>query len=447
MSSILCNIIPLILIVIIFIRLKNTDLYLCAILIVMTMAESAFIKTIGFKLNIPGLPIFLQWNSVVLIVFAFISIIAVRKHPFYTPIRKHNVLYLSLLGFALLIVVHVPISWIVSEHIRIGSLMTMVERLAFPLGIYFWVTILRRSNWQNIITLIDTIAWISTMLGVVYILNTLNVPLYPFVAYQTTSFANTIIIRDFLTIPPWIFLSFSWFLVQTDFKSKIGVIVLLLVGIFTYTRSMVFSLILAFILYVFLKAFVNHRIKIAITNILLTVIVFAIVYCFLGPYVKNNFQYLFYRFEEIEEEGFEKSSLGARFKTFSIIGEDSPRELFVLGVGFRYDETSKSMQFSSHDLPTVIGDSLWITTIYFYGLVGIILVALIYISAMIRLLSIIIRNNENSIIHLPLFLSIIMLIFMSFSGAAYMYQNPFPTAFIFSLIILSSYRNINLKCG
>lgn len=108
-----------------------------------------------------------------------------------------------------------------------------------PCGYLVALDVLRRFTLGEVQEYIGVLSILTTCLAVLYIASALNVPVYPYAKYQTSVVSGTTIIRDFQTVPAWLFLAWGYFLSQSkkNIWTFAALAVLACAVILTYTRT------------------------------------------------------------------------------------------------------------------------------------------------------------------------------------------------------------------
>ena len=113
--------------------------------------------------------------------------------------------------------------------------------LFIPIGYVMMLDILRRFSAREVEEYLGGLCLVTTLLMVLYIASALNVPVYPYAKYFTTTYGGVTITRDFSTLPLWAGVAWAYYL-SRPMKSwrVLAALGILAIGmILTYTRSVV----------------------------------------------------------------------------------------------------------------------------------------------------------------------------------------------------------------
>ena len=415
--------------------LRRTKLFLLAIPIVMSMKESAFIDAYHFLLRFPGLPVALNYDTLLLIVLTIAYILFKHQSKSSYSMRRRIKGGLTLKLIIIFIAysfIQVLIYWVGNMNLQLGLLFSLLSTLFPFLTILLWLQIMRFSTDEDLLVLINSITLISVILGILYILNSSGLEIYPFETYWEFSTQTVTIIRDFNTIPPWLSLSFATLLIRNDLRSGLGLVILVIVVIFTYTRSILLSYAGMFVVYLFIVSNYKKILK----KYTVLAFLFAIFFFIFGDKLADNIDFFGGRFDEVSDTGIEESSFGKRLDTIEYLFDNPSLMAIIFGKRANVQEYDTGFDYSG--APTSIyADSTWSNIIYFSGIVGFMLLVLIYITTIIPLLLPargLKRNQHQNVIIVTL--TMFQIILVSFAGLTLYFQTSFVIAYLIHSRIL-----------
>ncbi len=379
----------------------------------MSMRESAFIQTIGYSLKLPFLPFTFNWTFLVLFllfVFAFYFL----KNTAMINHKKTKRIQMLLLCYIFLVLLQVAVPFFLSGVGNFGIIISMIVRASFPIYVLIWIYIFKRISHESADKLIKAIVFITFFQSIMYILNGMGFNIYPSSIYLETQFEGIRIIRDFKTIPVYIFIALPILMVSHSLKDKYYLIVTLVAVVMTYTRSVIIAVGVSFIAHlvfffnktIFDKKFILMSIVIGYSIVLLLIS--------FGGYMGGYSRYIGDRFEQVNETGYEESSLGSRSETFLYVIERNTLILNLFGNGFnlggaidRYEDAQTSLT----------ADSTWTQLLYYSGIFGGVLVASIYLILFLKVFLISKQRKRFSLIELGMFLSVLYYASLSFTSS------------------------------
>jgi len=427
------SLLPYLIILVMAWLLRHTKLTLLAIPIVMSMKESAFIDAFNFLFSLPGLPISINYDTFLLIVLTITYLVIKRQSKLAYSIRRRikGDLTLKLIKiFIAYSVIQVLIYWVGNMNLQLGLLSPLLSTLFPFLSIFLWLEIIRFSSDEDLLVLINAITLISIILGILYILNSSGIKIYPkiypFETYWEFSTQTVTIIRDFHTIPPWLSLSFATLLVRKDLRSGLGLVILAIVVIFTYTRSILISFAGMFVVYLFIIS--NYR-KI-FKRYTVIAFLFATLFFIYGDKLADNIDFFGERFNEVSDTGIGESSFGKRLDTIDYLFDNPSFMSIIFGRRANIQEYDTGFDYS--DAPTSIhADSTWSNIFYYAGYIGFMLLGLIYITIIIPFLlraRVQKRYQEQKVI--ILILTMFQIVLVSFAGLTLYFQTSFVIAYL-----------------
>ena len=148
-----------------------------------------------------------------------------------------------------------------------------------PVGYLLALDLFRRFTAEEIQEYVTVLSLLCTCLMVLYIAAALNLPVYPYPKYLTTSFGGSTIVRDFTTLPVWAGLAWCYFLAKPhkSWWTFVALAVLSCGALLSYTRSLVlalvFTAVLATVLMAIRRGQRDQAVTIAIAGSLLAFIV------------------------------------------------------------------------------------------------------------------------------------------------------------------------------
>lgn len=260
-----------------------------------------------------------------------------------------------------------------ADGIHVTQLLATRDWFYIPVGYLLALDLFRRFTVAEIEDYVGVLCLFSTCLMVLYIAAALNVPIYPYPKYLTTSFGGSTIIRDFTTLPLWAGLAWCYYLAQTkkSWWTFVALAVLICGALLSYTRSLVLTLVLTAVLATVLMTMRrgqrNHAVTIVIAGSLLALVVIVG-----GPIVAPaQFGYFQNRLSPVStvQGAMNAPNSVARetlFKQATRAGEAVDR-LFGAGL-FDATPNSDALQYRSYD-------SDWIRIVYRTGPLGVVVFA------------------------------------------------------------------------
>ena len=421
------SIAPLLIVVIYALHVKKRILVILGIPIIMSMQESAFIQTTGFSLKLPLLPFTFNWT--ILILFIVLSLaFSLLKNKRVINHSNTKTIRTLLYCYIVLVVMQVVVPLFLSGRGNFGIIISIITRVSFPIYVLVWIYIFRRLSNESADKLIKAIVFITVLQSVMYILSGIGIRIYPSSIYLETQFEETRIIRDFKTIPVYIFIALPILMLSSSIKDKYYLIIALMAVAMTYTRSVILAVGLSIVVYLtffFDKMRFSKRLTlisvVSAYNIILIIIAF-------GGRLSTHYRYISDRFEQVNETGYEESSLGSRNNTFFYVIERNTVILNIFGNGFdlgtagnRYEDARTSLT----------ADSTWIQLLFYSGLFGVVLIMSVYLKILMRGFIKADRMKRSSLIKLGMFLSILYYVSLSFtSSVAISLPAAFSVAYI-----------------
>ena len=423
------SLLPFLIMIVMAWLLRHTKLFLLAIPIVMSMKESAFIGASHFSFYLPGLPVAINYDIFLLFVLTVTVILIKHQSKSVHAVRRcvKGDLILKLVKiFIAFSVIQVLIFWVGNMNLQLGLLFTLLSYLFPFLSILLWLQIMCLSTDKEVLVLINSITLITVILGILYVLNSSGLEIYPFEIYRELSFQAKTIIRDFSTIPPWLSLSLATLLVRDNLRSGLGLLILVTVIIFTYTRSILLSFVTIFIVY----SFIINNYKKLLKRYIVLAFLFSIFFFVFGDKLVDDIDYLSGRFDDVSDTGIPESSLGKRLDTIDYLFSNPSLSAVIFGMRANIHEYGTGFDYS--DAPTSIsGDSTWSSIIYYGGIIGFVLLLSIYIASLLPFLlqaRDIKRKQHQRVIIMTL--AMLQIILVSFVSETLYLQTSFIIAYL-----------------
>jgi len=247
------------------------------------------------------------------------------------------------------------------------------EWFYIPLGYLIALDVLRRFTLDETEQYVGVLSAFTVCAFVLYIASALNVPIYPYEKYLATSYGSTTVVRDFLTIPFWAGLAWSYYLSQPrkGVWTYVAMAVVACGLLFSYTRSFLALLVVTTLLAAGLfLAGRGQRARGVIVGV--AVVTLAVAVLVLGPVVAPaQFGYYGERLGGTASVGSVPLDANAqgRLESFAAARAAGARVDPYLGTGLPAPAGSLYGQMY------INADSDWISIVYHSGLVGILVFA------------------------------------------------------------------------
>ncbi len=166
-----------------------------------------------------------------------------------------------------------------ADGVHVTQLLVTRDWFYIPVGYLLALDLFRRFTVEETQDFVGVLCLFTTCLMVLYIAAALNVPIYPYPKYLTTSFGGSTIIRDFTTLPLWAGLAWCYYLAQAkkSWWTFVALAVLICGALLSYTRSLVlafaFTAVLATALMAVRRGQRDRAVTIAIAGSLLALVV------------------------------------------------------------------------------------------------------------------------------------------------------------------------------
>lgn len=379
MISMFRHIFPYLLVLYFIIRGLKNPLFFLGIPFLMFMSESIFFD--GAKVfQMPGsLSFGLMFFWIILV--RFISIVLEKESNNKEFIYAWKLTAMDLCIILLLIVSFIGIGVTAAKY----SDMTDVVK-EFIILISMFVSYFIIKNWTSrnspelLVSFLESIVIINSITACLYIIHQgLHIGIYPDAEYSVDIVQGVEITRTFYFMPQ--FLSFSIaFLLIFKYKKPFFYYSLLIINVLaifiSYTRSFLMNAILLFILYFVMTGIKEGKIGMVVRNIFVFGLVSILGLFILAKSLPANTQFFLNRFSELKESSAtsDPNNIEFRFQMTGLIISSMDPDTKILGMG----PVTESQVSWVRAMRATTADMVWTGVIFRWGIVGLMLFALLY---------------------------------------------------------------------
>jgi hypothetical protein len=405
----------------------------------LTLGESAFIRTWNVSIRLPYVPVPLIWNDVVFGALVISWLYVWQKRRVKTRFASGWDI-LAVVLFLGLVVAQVPVAWLRDQEIRLGAILAIRSFLYFPLSIFLWADLLRRLARNEIENLLGCLSWVTVGLLGLYVLHMLGYVTSPVdSSYYQGVLGSTPIIRDALAFPFFTKVAFAYFLTRP--RKNAGTLLALGVAftgvLFSYTRSWVIPAVLMLVVSVLYLAVVQQRLRMALGQVAVLGAMGAFVFAGATMLFPVNVGFAVDRLREIGVQGLNTPNLVSRVETMGIVARYVGTVDPIWGAGYSV-ATARDLQAISQG--RLIGDAVWPALLLPLGWSGVISFGLILFVMLLVAGSGAVkkRNDGTPLLTIGLLLIIVWDILRTVSSSDILTIYPVGEALIFALVMVES---------
>lgn len=253
------------------------------------------------------------------------------------------------------------------------------EWFYIPLGFMLMLDMFRRLTAQDMLQIIGAVSRVTVVLTILYIAEALGADVYPYEAYQTVTFRGATIIRDFTTLSIWMGLALAYWISRPRLTWEVGASLIVLTAgcFFSYTRSLMLVALLmvvtGLLVSIWKRGDLRRAASIAATGTVLLVLVALV----LPVVVPAQYAFFASRWRDVGSSGSpaQVTNLGLRLDAFGRSRQAGAAVDPLMGIGLITPDSSTTLSTSY--------DSDWITIVYRFGLVGLIVFGIPLVAALI----------------------------------------------------------------
>lgn len=242
-------------------------------------------------------------------------------------------------------------------------------------GFFLWVDILRRFTRDEAWQVVRTVVIVSVPLLALYCLSAMGVHVYPWAPYMETSVGSSRLVRDFATLPPFVFWVVAYYAPKPKrgFYGSVGLVLAIGAIMFSFTRSLLLAL-AAVLAWYALNVLWSPRRRAERVRALVGVVCLCVISVLLLTLISpNGTRYLVSRIDSLRANSWADPNAAARVEKLSQVDVVVRRESRWFGVGLVPGQVFAT-QGRMYVPGVVLGDIMWARVYLNLGISGVLAV-------------------------------------------------------------------------
>lgn len=357
-------------------RTRGSPLALVSIPLTLAMGEAVGLRSWGWAMPVPFVPVPLMWMDVVFFSLVAVWIVIREKRKLQPRIRPGWDLYTICIVIGV-VLLEVLVAWTIDGQVSVGVLVAAREWFYVALSILIWVDLLRRFTRAETLRLLESLAWVSVPLAAMYCLSSVGVHVYPYVGWETVQWGSGMINRDFLTFPFFIPLGLVWFANRQSRRvvAMVCIAILAAACVLTYTVTTILGAIVALSISLLVPLVARNDWKGLVARLVPLSATLLLILIAMAAVAPANLSYAVQRMNAVRT-GQSNGNLQLRLDWFAATARAVKDYDSALGFGFSGDGARRLAVLTNGGV--LLPDMQWAYVLAWLGWAGVIAVAAMY---------------------------------------------------------------------